>query len=115
MPETLTVSLAQCTETPTWPVEQVRFEDHATEQRYLRSSVPKRVWQCVTPMISSAAMNTLKSFHAARYGSYDAFNWTSPLDSTSYLVKFQQGTFQVTSDQGSTRFQVAFTLEAVTD
>lgn len=112
---TLTVTLQNCSERVDWPVEVTTFEDHTTEQRNLRSSVPKRVWTCLTPMLTLAQMQAIQAFHVARYGSYESFTWTSPLDGQTYTVKFQQGAFQINPDQGSTRFQVAFTLESVTD
>jgi hypothetical protein len=112
---TLTVSLQNCSERVEWPVEVTTFEDHTTEQRNLRSTTAKRVWTCQTPMLTLSQMQTIQSFHAARYGSFESFTWVSPLDGQSHTVKFQQGAFQINPDQGSTRFSVAFTLESVTD
>ena len=64
-------------------------KDIGIEQRRPRREVSLRKWSLQFKNRTLAEYTTIKNFYTARLGSFEAFEWENPLDSTRYIVRFE--------------------------
>jgi phage-related protein len=58
------------------------------EQRIAQNDSPQYKFQLKWGALSPVNANRILEFFVARRGSFEAFYWTNPVDTTSYLVRF---------------------------
>ena len=68
------------------------YED-GTEQRHSIGS-PRRTFTLRFLAVDEASRDEIHSFHQSTYGSATTFQWTHPLDSTTYSVRFIDDTLE---------------------
>lgn len=106
--ETLNVKMMKVQEVIDYPVEEIEFED-TSDQRFLNTDKPKVTWEVTTPVLTDAEAQALRNFYAARRGSFEAFQWLSPLDGVLLTVRFKKNSL-VINDNNSYNWGARFSL-----
>ena len=88
-----------------YPVLISEFEDQSEQRRTVTN---KRIlgFKVKSPALTKAQWQAYKSFYAARQGAFEKFTFTSPLDSTSYTVRFDDS--GLVSSMGGGLYQCEF-------
>jgi phage-related protein len=109
---TFSCPIAHISEDPSYNVDIIQFED-TSEQRALSGDIPTNIWTVETDTLTTAEKDTIRAFFLARKGSFEAFNWVSPLDNLTYKVRFVPKTFKI-SDVDSINWKISFNLQRIT-
>lgn len=85
--------------------------ENQSEQRRLKSLAPLRGFTIKTPDLTKSQAASYRSHFAGQYGALTSFNFTSPIDSVTYNVRYVQGSFKTTHELGY--FKCEFELKVI--
>ena len=72
----------------------VTFENGIEQRRKIWSS-PISAFKLTFVNRNQSEMENIRDFVLARYGAYDSFSWTNPVDSTAYTVRLADDRLQI--------------------
>jgi len=105
-----TLALESSQEVRDYNTEEEIFENQASETRLISGG--KLIgFQCKSPVLTYAKLQTYITFYDSKYGSLIMFTFNSRVDKTDYNVRFEKGSFKVTNEGGC--FQCEFSLKRV--
>jgi len=82
------------------------------EQRRKKYSLPIRIFHWEAPTCPTGDAANIQDFFNARFGSYEAFYWTNPIDSIIYTVRFVEDSLKIEYINFNIR-KVSFDLQTV--
>ncbi len=89
----------------------ISTSENGTEQRRLRHENKVLGFNITSPVLSKSGLEAYRDQLINNYGAYEAFNFLSPFDDETYLVRFEPGSFRTTYRAGV--FQASFSLKKV--
>lgn len=93
-----------------FPVVISKYVD-GTEQRRSMVRKPAIIFEIQGSIMRKAAALALQDFYNARFGSLQSFDFLCPLDDTTYTVRFEENSFDVSYRNAV--WKVKFTLVVI--
>ena len=108
--DTFSLALESSEEVRDYNIEEIEFENQASETRLI-TAAPLIGFNCKSPALTYAKLQDYIDFYNDQYGSLNQFYFTSRMDQTQYVVRFERGSFKTTNNSGY--YQVEFRLKRV--
>jgi len=84
------------------------------ERRTSKHAYARREWVLNFPNIILTQTNDMEAFFRLYHGAHNTFNWTNPIDNTSYVARFSSDTFTIKRVTDNV-FNITVTLQQVNE
>lgn len=104
---TFSLALESVEEVSSYPVLISQFENGDEDRRLIHPN-KNAVWSLKSPALTYAQAQDYRDFFDARYGAYESFEWTCPLDGETYIVRMVTESFKTVLERGYYRCSFQF-------